>query len=131
MIVQPEKRQVINELFRIRQLGPAGEEAIAGLFDANAIFIEPFLGVSRTHEGLDRIRDAFREILRAEEGAALTVDQVNADPFRLRAAWTCISPEFPTPMRGVDWFLIRNGKIAELEITVTEMPEFDDAQPPA
>ena len=127
MIVQPEKRELINELFRIRQLGPAGEDAIARLFDRNAILIEPFVGVSRTHEGVDRIRHVFREILRFEEGSAPTVDDVYAGPFRLGASWTCNVPELASPLRGVDWFLIRDGKIAELEITVTEKPEPNDA----
>ena len=114
--------EVVHELFRAMQMGPAGEERMMALFRNDAVFIEPFSGEPKTHRGLEEIRRAFRAGA-GEPPLTLNVDRIDIDGGRLRVEWTCTSPAFPGAMRGVDWFTIVEGKIAELEITVTEMPQ--------
>jgi ketosteroid isomerase-like protein len=118
--------RVIEEMFKAMQLGPAGEGSMMELFAADATFTEPFTGTPRTHHGAEAVRQAFRDSWREDSprDLKLTVDRIDVDGDRIRADWTCTSSAFPTPMRGIDFFRIRDGRIQELEITVTEMPDF-------
>jgi hypothetical protein len=123
MPVAEQDRKTIESLFRAMQMGPSGEEAMMALFDDNAVFTEPFSGQIQTHKGKSAIRDSFRQMWKEPiPDLRLTLDQVELDGDTLRAQWTCVSPVFPTPMRGYDVFRIRAGKILRLEIVVTEMP---------
>jgi hypothetical protein len=123
MPVSPQDRKTVEDLVRAMQTGPAGEEALLALFDDDSILIEPFSGQVQTHTGLAAIRESFRETWKEPlPDMALTLGRVDIDGDTVRAEWTCSSSAFPTPMRGVDRFDIRAGKIRRLEIVVTDMP---------
>ena len=123
MTVSEPDRKIVENLFKAMQAGPAGEDDMMALFADDAVFTEPFGGEPKTHTGKDAIRASFKAMW--EEPAPelkLMLDRVDLDGQDVRAEWTCTSPIFPTPMRGYDVFTIAGGKIAKLEITVTEMP---------
>ena len=123
MTVTESNRKVVENLFKAMQAGPSGEDEMMSLFADDAVFIEPFSGQVRTHEGKTAIRVSFQEMWREPvPDLQLTLDRVDLDGERLRAEWTCTSPVFPQPMRGYDLFTIGLGKISRLEITVTDMP---------
>ncbi len=123
MPVQKQDRGVVEALFAAMQAGPAGEDEMMALFAEDATLIEPFTGEVKTHTGKPAIRDGFRESFKdPAPDLKLTVDRVDLDGANVRAEWTCTSPVFPTPMRGHDLFTIENGKIARLEVVVTDMP---------
>ena len=124
MAVSEADRKIVDNLFRAMQAGPAGEEQMMALFADDAIFVEPFSGAPKTHTGLDAIRASFRDMwAEPVPDMKLTLDRIDLDGDRLRAEWTCTASVFPVPMRGSDLFTIESGKIARLEIEVTEMPQ--------
>jgi ketosteroid isomerase-like protein len=123
MSVSASDRAVVEGLFRAMQAGRSGEEAMVSLFHDDAVFIEPFSGQRVTHTGREAIRDSFRQqTAHPLPEMRLTLDRVDAQGADVRAQWTCTSSAFPAPMRGHDLFNIRDGKIARLEIVVTDMP---------
>ena len=123
MPVSASDRTVIENLFRAMQKGPAGEADMMSLFADDAVFIEPFSGVPKTHTGTQAIKASFKGMWdNPPPDMRLILDRVDVDADKLRAEWTCTSPVFPEPMKGFDLFTIRNGRIARLEITVTSVP---------
>lgn len=126
MSVSDRDRDVVERLFRAMQAGPAGETEMMALFAEDAVFVEPFSGQPRTHEGAAAIRASFREMAEQEApDMKLVLDRVDLDGERVRAEWTCTSPVFPQPMRGHDLFTIEAGLIRRLEVVVTEMPPME------
>ncbi len=123
MPVRDQDRQVVEELLRAMQAGPAAKETLLGLFTEDAVLVEPFTGRSQTHRGKPAIRASVEEMgkNRAPD-MALALDRVDLDGGRVRAEWTCTSAMLPGPMRGYDLLTIRAGKISRLEIYLTEMP---------
>jgi ketosteroid isomerase-like protein len=123
MSVSESDRAVVEGLFRAMQAGPGGEEAMVSLFHNDAVFIEPFSGRPITHTGHAAIRESFRrQTAQPLRDMRPTLDQVDAEGSTVRAQWTCTSSAFTAPMRGHDLFTIRDGKIARLEIVVSDMP---------
>ncbi len=121
--VSASDRSVIENLFKAMQSGPAGEEQMMSLFAADAVFIEPFGGQPQTHTGAPAIRQSFRQMNEQPlPEMRLVLDRVDLDGNQVRAEWTCHSAAFPTPMKGYDLFTIKGGKIAKLEIIVTDAP---------
>ncbi len=126
MPVSNEDRNVVENMFKAMQAGPEGENAMMALFASDAVFVEPFSGEVKTHEGADAIRTSFQEMWKEPApDMKLMVDRVDIDGDRIRADWTCTSPAFATPMRGHDLFNITGGKIARLEVVVTDMPPME------
>jgi ketosteroid isomerase-like protein len=123
MSVTAADRTVVERLFRAMQAGASGEAEMMSLFWDDATFIEPFSGQPITHVGHAAIRESFRQqTAHPLPDMKLTLDRVDLDGPMVRAGWTCTSSAFPAPMRGHDLFTIKNGKIARLEIIVTDMP---------
>ncbi len=126
MPVSVEDRGVVEGLFKAMQAGPDGQEAMMALFADDAVFIEPFSGKVQTHNGIAAIRASFVDMWRdPAPDLKLVLDRVEMDGPEVRADWTCTSPVFPKPMLGRDLFTIASGKIARLEIIVTEMPPME------
>lgn len=123
MPVENEDRRVVEAMFKAMQAGPTGEEDMMALFAEDATFIEPFSGEPRTHNGVDAIRQSFKDMW-SQPGPELNLvmDRVDMDGDVIKAEWTCTSEAFPTPMRGFDLFQITSGKIQRLEVVVTDMP---------
>ncbi len=123
MPVEQTDRKVIESLFKAMQAGPEGEEAMMSLFAEDATFIEPFEGRVQTHHGAPAIRESFKKMWAdPAPDLKLVLERVDLDGGNVRAEWTCTSAVFSTPMRGYDLFAIKDGKIARLEIVITEMP---------
>ncbi len=126
MPVEKKDQEIVEGLFKAMQMGPGGQEAMMALFADDATLIEPFSGKTQTHTGKPAIRESFKSMW--EDPAPdlkLMIDRVDKDGDIVRAEWTCTSPVFETPMRGYDLFTIAAGKIARLEITVTDMPPME------
>lgn len=122
MALDATDKKIVDNLFKAMQMGPDGEELMMSLFADDAVLIEPFSGKPRTHEGLDAVREAFRDSWKEPPppDMKLVLDRADRDGDRVRAEWTCTSPVFPAPMRGYDLFTIRDGKITRLEIVMPE-----------
>ncbi len=56
MPVSNEDRNVVENMFKAMQAGPEGENAMMALFASDAVFVEPFSGEVKTHQGADAIR---------------------------------------------------------------------------
>ena len=108
--------------------GGTAEETIVDLFADDAVYIEPFSkgtvsGETTTHSGKAAIHDFFRGSWHARPpDMRLTLDTISIDGSFVRADWTCTAEVFGSPMRGFDRYLIRDGRIARLETTVTQPP---------
>ena len=116
--------ETLAEYFRAMQRGPEGVDELVSLFTDDAVYVEPFTPGGGVHVG----RAAIAEWLRASAELSppsmrLTVDRVDAGDDVIEAAWTCESPAFLRPSRGRDRFTLRDGRIARLETTVTDLPE--------
>lgn len=93
------------------------------LFADDAVYTEPFTGRSRTHHGLAAIRQCFLESWRSPPpDLKLRVDRVDLDGERVQALWTCTSPAFDGPVQGRDAYVVRDGKIAQLTVTLLGSP---------
>lgn len=124
--VSERDRTVVENLFKAMQAGPAGEEPMMRLFHDDAVFIEPFGGQPETHNGAREIRQSFKAMWEQPlPDMRLQIDRVDLDGQQVRAEWTCHSSAFPKPMKGHDLFTIRDGKIARLEIIVTDAPPME------
>ena len=120
MPISESEQQVVDSLFKAMQSGPGGETLMMSLFDEDAVFIEPFAGEPRTHEGLPAIREAFMDMWNEPPppDMKLTLLRADRDGNLVRADWTCTSPVFEAPMNGYDLFTIEDGKIARLEVVM-------------
>lgn len=117
MVMDP--RAVVDAYFRAMQQGQIGQEALLALFADDAVYTEPFTGTPRTHEGIRAIRACVEASWAySPPGLVLAVDRVDVDGARVLARWTCSSPAFTAPVKGQDRYLIRDGKIARLEVEI-------------
>ena len=118
MSLRAEDRHLIDRYFDAMRAGRDGEEALLALFADDAVYTEPFTGVARTHTGKAAIRACFQASWEsAPPDMGLTVDRVDLDGDTVRSEWTCTSPAFPGPMKGVDRYTLRDGRIARLEVS--------------
>jgi ketosteroid isomerase-like protein len=116
--------KLVQAVCEAMQAGRDGEEALMALFQPDGVLVEPFSGQPRTHTGHAAIRAAFIEMANQPRPPdfRLHVDRVDRDGDRVRAEWRCTSAVLPAPMCGCDFYTIRDGKIARLEVTITRMP---------
>lgn len=123
MPVKQEEHAVVEGVFKAMQMGASGEATMMALFTANAVIVEPFSGEVRTHTGAPAIRAWFLDAVNnMPPQVTLKLDRIDYDGGRVRADWTCNSPVFPKPMKGHDLYTLQSGKIARLEMVVTDMP---------
>jgi ketosteroid isomerase-like protein len=109
--------QIVDAYFEAMRAGKSGVDELLALFADDATYIEPFSGESRTHLGIDAIRDCILGSLESPPpDMTLEVDRVDVDGGTVRSEWTCRSPAFPQPMKGVDVCLVEDGKIRRLEV---------------
>jgi ketosteroid isomerase-like protein len=121
--IQSHDRSVVERYLALMQAGPGGVDDLLGLFADDAVYVEPFMGKPQVHSGKAEIRAFFQNALEQNlRGARLTLDRLDMDGDRLRSEWTCELPAFNAPMRGFDVLMLRDGRIARLETTVTEFP---------
>lgn len=119
-------RALIERYFAAMRAGPAGEEALLDLFTDDAVYVEPFTGERRTHVGIEAIRACLRASWQeAPPDMQLTVERMDLDGTQIRAEWICTSPALPGPMRGVDRYTLRDGRIARLEVSPPQLLQPD------
>jgi ketosteroid isomerase-like protein len=110
------QRSVVERYFKAMQRGPDGEDELVALFAEDAVYIEPFGGDQQPHVGTAEIRAWLRASWDdTPPELVLRVDRVLVDGDRVHADWTCTSPALPEPLRGVDHYTIRGGRIVRLE----------------
>jgi ketosteroid isomerase-like protein len=116
-------RMTVERYIAAMQAGPSGLDDLVGLFDDEAVYVEPFAGQPQVHSGKAEIRAFFEVALQQNlNGARLTLDRLDIDGSRLRSEWTCELPMLTGPMRGFDLLTLHDGRIARLETNVTEFP---------
>jgi hypothetical protein len=120
--VTERDRAVVESYLAEMQAGSAGLDNLIGLFTDDAVYLEPWTGQAQIHTGKAEIRAFYAAALERMQGARLTLDRLDVDGERVRSEWTCEIPMFPGPMRGFDLLTLREGRIARLETTITEMP---------
>jgi hypothetical protein len=124
MPIDSNHQKVVEDSFKAMQAGPAGEAAMLALFADNAVFIEPYTGQRRTHNGKEAIRATFKEMWsRPGPPVTLSMGRLDVEGKSLKAEWTCTSPVFPKPMKGYNLFTIgADQKIARMEVFITDAP---------
>jgi ketosteroid isomerase-like protein len=119
--VSAQDRAVVEAYLASMQAGPKGLDNLVALFDADAVYIEPFEQRPVTHTGREEIRQFFAIALAHHlDGVRLTLDRLDLAGEQVRSEWTCEMPGMNATMRGYDLVTLRAGKIARLETTVTE-----------
>ena len=116
--------EVVNRYFKAMQAGPSDAEALFALFAEDAVYVEPFSAVERrvsmTHTGLSAIKACLRSgWTRTPPDLRLEVNRVDVDGEVVKSEWTCTSPVFPAPVRGVDVCTVRGGRIIRLEVQLS------------
>lgn len=122
MRVDDAERRVVESLFEAMAGGPEGEEPMMTLFADDANFIETFTGERREHRGVPAIRRAYAELFSEPppRDMELLLHRIDRDGDRVRAEWSCVSATYLEPRHGFDLFTIRDGKIRELEVVITQ-----------
>ena len=116
-------RATVERYLATMQAGPSGLDELVGLFDDEAVYVEPFGGQPQVHNGKSEIRAFFEVALQQHlKDVRLTLDRLDLDGERLRSEWTCHLPMFAAPLRGFDLLSLREGRIVRLETNVTEFP---------
>ncbi len=123
MAVSQNHQQVIEDTSRAMQLGPAGESTIMALFTEDAVWVEPYTGQRRSHEGKEAIRAALKQMWQqpSPPGFLITTDRMDAEGQDVRVGWTCSCDGFPNMMRGYSVYTISpDNLISRLELFITE-----------
>lgn len=117
--MSPTPTEIVERYFRAMAAGQSAQEELLSLFTEDAVYVEPFAGPTRTHEGLPAIRACIEASWAyAPPDLRLQVDRIDARGAEVLALWTCTSPAFPAPVRGEDRYEIRAGRIARLEVRI-------------
>lgn len=115
---------VVQRYFEAMQAGPSDAEALFGLFADDAVYVEPFTGFatgeSHTHEGRPAIEACIRGSWEnPPPDLELQVNRIDVDGAVVRSEWTCTSPAFEAPVKGVDVCTVADGRIARLEVALS------------
>ncbi len=117
-----EMPREITNFFLAMQAGAIGADALMALFAEDAVYVEPFTGEVRRHEGRDAILKAMAlgwEMPMIDTRIEVLSAQVEGEVVDL--AWACHSPSIPGGRgSGRNRFILREGLIVEL---VTELDQ--------
>ncbi|SPH16684.1 hypothetical protein DEA8626_00195 [Defluviimonas aquaemixtae] len=112
----------VSNFFLAMQVGCAGGEALAALFDEIAVYEEPFSGTVRRHEGRAAIMAAMAlgwEIPMVD--TRIEIRHAETTGGEVHVAWTCHSPSLPGGKgSGLNRFTFRDGRIISLITTLEE-----------
>lgn len=112
--------ELVGRHFAAIRGGPDAEDELLALFADDAEYVAIADDARQRHVGHDQIRAGVRGARAVVPwGAWLCVDRVEVAGQRVRADWTCHSPAFALPVRGVNEYTIRAGKIVRLQTTLT------------
>ncbi len=113
-----EPFEVVQEYFKAMQAGAAGAGALFALFADDAVYVEPFTGTSRTHQGRAAIEACFTGSWKnTPPDLELELNRVDVDGNVVRSQWTCSSPAFEAPIKGTDVCTVEAGRIKRLEVS--------------
>ena len=108
--------EIVDAWFGAMRRGREGEPELLALFHDDAVYVEPFSGAPVQHVGKQAIRACFRKGWEQPmPDLTLRVDRVDVDGDLVRAEWVCATSAWPTPIRGVDSYTLRDGRISRLE----------------
>lgn len=119
---------VVERYFEAMQRGPDAADALFSLFADDAVYIEPFSGVAdgtrHTHEGRAAIEACLRKGWdNTPPDLVLEVNRIDVDGAVVRSEWTCTSPAFEQPVRGVDVCRVEDGRIVRLDVNIVRPDE--------
>lgn len=111
---------ITNRFFAAMQTGATAENEMIGLFADDAVYVEPFTGKVRTHNGKDAIRATMRDAWkRPMPDVRIEIDRIDVSGDSVRARWTCYSSTLPGGKgSGENLFTLRDGKITRLETSL-------------
>ena len=114
---EAQQDPTVRQFFAAMQSGAAAERDLMSLFSDDAVYVEPFAGSPRTHEGKPAIRRAMAEGWKTPlPDMRIRVNRVDVDGGVVRAHWSCFSPALPGGEgSGENTFTMRDGKIVRLE----------------
>lgn len=112
-----DPKAVVERYFEAMRAGASGGGELLALFADDAVYIEPFGGEERTHVGKKDIEACFRGGWEATPpDLRLEVRRIDVDGDTVRSEWTCTSPAFDAPVKGIDVCVVRDGLIRRLEV---------------
>ncbi len=107
----------VQRYFAAMQRGPAAAQELFALFADDAVYVEPFTGETRTHEGRAAIEACFTASWKdAPPDMTLEVNRIDVDGAVVKSEWTCRSPVFEAPVKGRDVCTVESGRIRRLEV---------------
>ena len=110
--------QVVQEYFKAMQAGAEAAEPLFALFADDAVYVEPFSGESRTHTGRPAIEACMKGSWEnTPPDLELEVNRIDVDGNVVRSEWTCSSPAFEAPIKGIDVCTVQDGQIKRLEVS--------------
>ena len=111
---------VVGRYFAAMRRGAAAEDELIDLFHADAVYSEPFTADAPA-VGIEAIRARFRKGWEQPlPDMEIDVLSVDVDGPIARSSWECRSPGLPGPVRGEDFYEIRDGRIVRLEVTISD-----------
>jgi hypothetical protein len=112
--------EIVERYFAAMRRGSDAEEEMLALFDADAVYTEPFTSPEPA-VGIEAIRARFRKGWETPlPDLELDVLSLEIDGSDARSTWECRSPALPGPVRGEDRYQIREGRITRLDVRMTE-----------
>lgn len=111
---------IVERYFAAMRRGSGAETELLELFDPEAVYTEPFTS-DEPAIGLEAIRARFRQGWKQPlPELELDVLTLEVDGARAVSTWECRSPALPGPVRGEDRYEFRDGRIARLDVRMTE-----------
>jgi hypothetical protein len=112
--------EIVERYFAAMRRGAAAEDELLALFDADAVYTEPFSS-DEPAVGVEAIRARFRRGWEAPlPEMELDVLSLEIDGVDAISTWECRSPALPRPMRGEDRYRIRHGRIVRLDVRMID-----------
>lgn len=124
-MLSDQDTQTIGQVYVAMQLGPQGEEQMLGLFTEDGVLVEPFTGTPREHHGQAAIRECYQQMMATPRPPdfKIVLDRIDTQDGQVSAEWTCTASVMPVPLKGRDEYVLRDGKIAKLEIRLLGGPQ--------
>lgn len=114
-----EQQDVIDTYFRCMRRGADAESDLLALFTSDAVYEEPFSGMTEPAKGIDAIRARLQAgWTQPLPDLVLDVLSVEVVGDRATSRWECRSSAFPAPVHGTDVYEFREGRISALRVTI-------------